>query len=227
MQCDEVIRELAVPTDDRDSIALAEHLANCPLCAEWAKRDAEFDRLWDATRPVEPSSQAWDAAWSHIASSLDSSTPVDFKAFTSSTAPLNGSVAAVETPYGLPSNSAGSRAWNWAAIGLIGLAQAAAILIAVGWTWRISSRSSLPQTTVATHSATSTQDSSPAAKKSDLLAASSVEIEAGRWVVIRVEDPVVKVVDLTPDGISYSVDDWLLAFNAAEAIANPVVAMKE
>ncbi len=91
----------------------------------------------------------------------------------------------------------------------------------------ISSRSSLPQTTVATHSATSTQDSSPAAKKSDLLAASSVEIEAGRWVVIRVEDPVVKVVDLTPDGISYSVDDWLLAFNAAEAIANPVVAMKE
>ncbi len=84
--CDEVIRELAVPTDDRDSAALAEHLANCPSCADWAKRDAEFDRLWDATRPVEPSSQAWDAVWSHIASSLDSSTPVDFKAFTSSTA---------------------------------------------------------------------------------------------------------------------------------------------
>ena len=30
MHCDEVIRELAVPTDDRDSAALAEHLANCP-----------------------------------------------------------------------------------------------------------------------------------------------------------------------------------------------------
>ena len=57
MRCDEVIRELAVPTDDRDSAALAEHLANCPSCAVWAKRDAEFDRLWDATRPAEPSSR--------------------------------------------------------------------------------------------------------------------------------------------------------------------------
>jgi hypothetical protein len=46
-------------------------------------------------------------------------------------------------------------------------------------------------------------------------------------VVIRVEDSAVKVVDLTPDGISSSDDDWLLAFNAAEAIANPVIAMKE
>ena len=55
MHCDKVIRELAVPTDDRDSAVLAEHLANCPSCAGWAKKDAQFDRLWDATRPVEPS----------------------------------------------------------------------------------------------------------------------------------------------------------------------------
>ena len=27
-------------------------------------------------------------------------------------------------------------------------------------------------------------------------------------MVIRVEDSAAKVVDLTPDGISYSVDDW-------------------
>jgi hypothetical protein len=60
-----------------------------------------------------------------------------------------------------------------------------------------------------------------------VLTVPAVEIEAGQWVVIRVEDSTVKVVDLTPDGISYSVDDWLLAFNSAEAIANPVVAMKE
>ena len=45
--------------------------------------------------------------------------------------------------------------------------------------------------------------------------------------MIRVEDSAAKVVDLTPDGISYSVDDWYLVFNAVEAIANPVVAMKE
>ena len=33
MQCDKVIRELAVPTDDRDPASLAEHLAECPSCA--------------------------------------------------------------------------------------------------------------------------------------------------------------------------------------------------
>jgi hypothetical protein len=197
MQCDEVIRELAVPTDDGDSAALAEHLANCPSCTSWAKRDAEFDRLWDATRPVEPSSEAWDTVWCHITSSIDSKAPEEFNAYTASTVPLNGSVYAGHTPFGIPSTSSRSRSRNWAAIGLIGLAQAAAVLLAVTWTWHSSSR---PDT---------------------------VEIEAGRWVVIRVEDSAVKVVDLTPDGISYSVDDWLLAFNAAEAISNPVVAMKE
>lgn len=197
MHCDEVIRELAVPTDDGDSAALAEHLANCPSCAAWAKRDAEFDHLWDATRPVEPSSEAWDSVWCHIASSIDSKTTEEVKAYTASTVPLNGSVYAGDTPFRLSSTSPRSRSWKWAAIGLIGLAQAAVVLLAVGWAWHISSR---PDT---------------------------VEIEPGRWVVIRVEDSAVKVVDLTPDGISYSVDDWLLAFNAAEAIANPVVAMKE
>ncbi len=32
MRCDEVIGELAVPSDDCDSAALAEHLAQCPAC---------------------------------------------------------------------------------------------------------------------------------------------------------------------------------------------------
>ena len=32
MHCHAVIRELAVPTDDRDSTALAEHLATCAVC---------------------------------------------------------------------------------------------------------------------------------------------------------------------------------------------------
>ena len=63
MHCDELIRELAVPTDDRDSAAVAEHLANCPSCAGWARRDAQFDRLWNATRPLEPSPQVWDTVW--------------------------------------------------------------------------------------------------------------------------------------------------------------------
>ena len=71
MHCDEVIRELVVPTDDRDSATVAEHLANCPSCAGWAERDAQFDRLWNATRPIEPSPQVWGTVWARIASSLD------------------------------------------------------------------------------------------------------------------------------------------------------------
>jgi hypothetical protein len=191
MHCDEVIRELVVPTDDRDSATVAEHLANCPSCAGWAERDAQFDRLWNATRPIEPSPQVWVTVWAHIASSFDSSTPAEFEAVASPMATLNGPVLHVERPLGLIPASSRARPWNWAAIGLIGLAQAAAVLLAVGWIWR----------------------------------GSNVEIEAGQTVVIQFDAGTAKVINHMPDGISNSVDDWLLVFNAAEAFANPVVAM--
>ena len=148
MHCDEVIRELAVPTDDRDSAALAEHLANCPSCAVWAKRDAQFDRLWDATRPMEPSPQVWDTVWSHIASSLDSATPAEFKAFDRFCRAPEWIGVTAETCRSDWPRLPRARSWNWAAIGLIGLAQAAAVLLAVGLAWRISTRSRAPQVAV-------------------------------------------------------------------------------
>jgi hypothetical protein len=139
MHCDELMRELAVPTDDRDSAALAEHLAICPSCGHWAQRDAQFDRLWNATRPSEPSSQAWDTVWGQIASALDSPAPLELKALATPIATSNGSVPRLETPPGLTAAPSRSRRWNWAAIGLIGLAQAAAVLLlVVGSTWRSS-----------------------------------------------------------------------------------------
>jgi hypothetical protein len=196
MHCDEVIRELVVPTDDRDSAGLAEHLANCHNCAGWAKRDAQFDRLWNATRPTEPSPHVWDTVWAHIASLLEFSTPAEFEAIASPTTALNGSTRRGERPLGLTAVPSRSRPWNWAAIGLIGLAQAAAVLFVVSLT--LGSRNS-----------------------------QAVEIDAGRWMVIHMEESAAKVVDLTPDGVSYSVDDLYLAFNAVAAIANPVIAMKE
>ena len=33
MNCDEVIRELAVPTSDHEPGVLASHIAHCPTCA--------------------------------------------------------------------------------------------------------------------------------------------------------------------------------------------------
>lgn len=197
MHCDEVIRELAVPTDERDSAALAKHLANCQHCSLWAKMDAEFEYLWNATRCGEPSGQVWDTVWSQIASSLDSTTSAEIEEYCLPNAPLNGPAPLVETPIRSFSRSPRSRSWKWTAIAVIGLAQAAGVLLAVGITWRMSTKVPV------------------------------VEIEAGQSVVIRVDDAATDILVLAPDGMSSSVDDWYLVFNQIEAIANPVVAMKE
>jgi hypothetical protein len=200
MHCDEVIRELAVPTDERDSAVLAEHLASCHQCSAWATRDAEFEYLWNATRSGEPSGQAWDTVWSHITSSLDCTTSAEVKEYRVPNAPLNVPSPLVETPIRSFSRSSRSRSWKRSAIAVIGIAQAAGVLIAVGITWRMSTKSGMPPV---------------------------VEIEAGQSVVIRVDDAAADIVVLAPDGMSSSVDDWYLVFNQIEAIANPVVAMKE
>jgi hypothetical protein len=226
MHCDDVIRELAVPTDDRDTAALAQHLASCSQCSEWAKKDAQFERLWNVTRPSEPSSQVWDEVWSHLRTSLDSPRPVNLKASTIELAPLNGSVSRLKMPLESPPTQPRSRSWKWAAIALVGLAQAAAILLAVNSAWRISARSAGPGLTTSIRSP-APSNSPPAVKQSEPLLVPVVEIEAGQSVVIRVDDSATQVLVLTHDGISSSVDDWYLVFNAIEAIANPVVAMKE
>src|SRR5689334_1067614 len=75
MRCDDVVRELAASTADRDRAAIAEHLAGCPACAAWARRAEGLDRLWEATRPAEPSSEVWDAVWTGIAQSLPCPAP--------------------------------------------------------------------------------------------------------------------------------------------------------
>jgi hypothetical protein len=134
MQCDKVIKELATPTDDCDSTALAEHIAGCPACAGWANRAAQLDRLWEATRPVEPTPEVWDAVWARIGTSLDLMTATEVgSSFTPQTAAsTNGSPAVVKLPQKGPRQSPRSHPRRLARIVLVGLAQAAAILLAVG-----------------------------------------------------------------------------------------------
>jgi hypothetical protein len=239
MRCDDVIRELAVPTDDRNTAVLSEHLANCSSCTDWAKRAAQLDRLWDATRPAEPSPEAWDAVWSHVVCSLDSSTAEEVKAFSLPMVSSNGSSTKVETPVVLTRSSSHARRWNWAAISLIGVAQAAAILLAVALTWHQSTRA--PEPAIAKVGITPAFAPEPVApgKMSGSLLVGAVEIEEGRVVVIRVDDSMAKVVDLTPQAASYRlekslrnlesplVDDWLLMLNEVESMPNSIVAMKE
>jgi hypothetical protein len=191
MRCDDVIRELAAPTDDRDTAAVADHLSTCPACAGWAKRNAQIDRLWEATRPFEPSLETWDGVWAHLVSSFSSSNGAAGQEDARPNSSRNGSAAFVTASVSRHRPTVHPRRWRWAAIGLVGLAQAAAIVFAVTWAWR------------------------------------PLEIDEGHVVVIHAEGLVPKVIDVTPAGISYGVDDWYLAFNAVESMASPVVAMQE
>jgi hypothetical protein len=227
MQCDEVIRELAVPTDDRDSAALAEHLTGCRSCANWAKRAAQLDLLWEATHPTELSHETWAAVWANLAATLDSSTPADVETLPLFAPSSNGSVAGVELPLVPNHTSSRFRRSTFAAMALLGLGQAAAVILAVSLTWRPSATSRSPQ--IANRSTPVPRlSASPTVAQPDLtLSSPKVEIEEGRLVVIRVQGPAAKVVDLTPEGISWSVDDLYVMFNAVESMSNSEVAMKE
>ena len=77
MRCVDVIEKLAAPTDDEpDSAVLSEHLASCPRCAAWARRDAQLERLWEATRPQEPAGSSWTTVWANVTQALDAAPEV-------------------------------------------------------------------------------------------------------------------------------------------------------
>jgi hypothetical protein len=216
MQCDEVVRELAVPTDDCDSAALAEHLVSCSACAGWAKRAAQLDRLWATTRPEEPLPEIWDSIWAQVTSSLDSSAPQESEEVVVAPVSANGSAAKLEGQFAPRKPLPRPNPWRLATIGLVGLAQAAAVFLAVALTWQTSTSSRLGQITDHRKITPSPVPMAP-----------GVEIEEGRLVVIRVDGPTARVVDLTPEGISWSVDEWLVMLNEVESMPNSVVAMKE
>jgi hypothetical protein len=257
MRCDEVIRELAVPTDERDSTALAEHLPQCPACTAWAKRAAGLDRLWNATQPPEPSSEVWDALWARLSPSLDVSTPNEVATFTPFVPSQNGLFSKGKAQPTQPAPLSHARPRRWVAIiGLIGLAQAAAVLLAVGLSWHGFTPSQPPQISHITSSTpfpSSFQDKgSPRLRLVSITVPSEgfpTVVDEGRLVVIhadvqprkilvpifsshamsviQAEGQLPRVVDVTPEGMSFGVDDWYLVFNAVESLANPVVAMKE
>jgi hypothetical protein len=71
MRCDDVIRELSVPTGAVDHTTLAEHVSGCARCAAWAEGGAKLERLWEATRPPELSDAAWGRIWENVSASID------------------------------------------------------------------------------------------------------------------------------------------------------------
>jgi hypothetical protein len=107
MRCADVIEELGVSTGP-DSPAIADHLAHCPRCAAWARRDARLTQLWEATRPDEPRAEAWESVWSGVTESLEA-------------VPAGATIT-------LPART--WERWTWTALGL---AQVAAMLLVAIW----------------------------------------------------------------------------------------------
>jgi hypothetical protein len=103
MNCPDIIRELSAPTDRLDPTDLDRHLAACPRCSAWAARSARLDRIWAATRPAEPSPAAFDTVWAQV-------------------------VADAETPESVRTLRFPSPIWG---VALVGLAAAAALLVAI------------------------------------------------------------------------------------------------
>jgi hypothetical protein len=115
MRCSEVIHKLRTSEGGFDldlDPAVSDHLASCSDCAGWAEDDARVLRAWQATRPLEPSAEVWNALWARVSDGLD--------------------VAHAQRPRVLtmPEQPAAARRFRPGLVAL-GLAQAAAILLAV------------------------------------------------------------------------------------------------
>lgn len=191
MRCDEVIRELAVPSEGRDDEALAQHLAQCDDCAGWAARVTGLEELWDATRPAEPSPEAWDRVWSSVSARLHhvENVPHPFKA---------------ETVRG----SSQARPWRgFAVVGAIGLAQAAAIFLAMALSW----------------SGPAGKAPEAALRTPEIVAESVVDVPEGQNVYIRSEGSEIKVIDVTAVEPANGEDPWFNFLNRAEGEAETTI----
>jgi hypothetical protein len=177
MLCDDVIRKLTESGGRRDEPALAEHLAGCTACAEWLDRAQRLEKLWDATRPAEPSPQAWNVLWSSLNEHLDRPIVVERNGDGLHLAEFRRAMP--ERPKSPEPAFSSSRSRRWrglAAAGMVGLAQAAALMLAIGLSWHVPVKApdALP--------------SLPEAK---------VEVGEGQVVLIRSVGSKVDVVDLT------------------------------
>ena len=240
MRCDEVIRELAAPTDDRDATALAEHLAGCSSCSAWVRQAARLDQLWNATRPSEPSAEAWDSVWANLAQSLPSATIKGQSMGVTLRPSRNGTASKVLThpAPALTHATNPPRIRRIGAVALVSLAQAAAILVAIGLASRGPSAGPINRDPEIVHN-TPGPPRSPSAIRVSSPVRVEADIEEGRLMVFRMEGSTSRVVDAfrmegstsrvvdaTPPEMAFGVDAMYVMFNVVESIANPVVASR-
>ncbi|MGP0062460.1 MAG: hypothetical protein ACLQGP_02500 [Isosphaeraceae bacterium] len=232
MRCDEVIRELAVPTGDRDQAALAEHLAGCPSCVAWNRRAAMLDQLWDATRPAEPSPEAWDSVWANLNQALPS-TSADHQVASSAPNTLRMAdstkvITHFDSAHTQTANH--SRTQRFVAIAaMVGLAQAAAILIAMGLAWQAEPGAPARKLPPIAQNPTPAPHA-PSMIRVDTPVVFEADIEEGHLMKFRMDGPKPERVDVTPPEMAYGIGDgtpgdvMYVMFNRMESIATPMVA---
>ena len=236
MRCEEVERELAAPTPGCDRVAMADHLADCPSCAAWAQSAERLDRLWEATRPAEPSAEAWDSVWSGISAALDrpSATPGAGAGAGAGVSPrpqpvLVPAIGEMDGVRAHPRHRprAATRRWGLGAVALIGLAQAAAILVAFGLAWQPSPRpedpapgsgSGAPRVAATPGAPTPIRVDSPVQLDAD--------IDEGYLMVIHAGTAGARVENATPPEMNTGSDGGLVFLNVMESLSTPHVAAR-
>lgn len=231
MRCEEVERELAAPTPGCDRAAMANHLAVCPSCSAWAQDAERLDQVWEATRSAEPSPEAWDAVWSGVSAALDRLSVAAGPQPQSRPVPLLA--PALAEPSGIPAHprhrprTAGRR-WGVGAIALIGLAQAAAILIAIGLAWQPVPQ---PEGPIAdTHAGTAPKVAARPGMPTPIRVAQPVrvdaEIDEGYLWVIHTGPAGARVENATPPEMNTGSDGGLVFLNVMESLSTPRVAAR-
>lgn len=164
--------------------------------------NARLDALWEATRPAEPSAQAWDRVWESVAGELDR--------ISSTTTSGRSDVIRREGVFFHQASQVSSRRplAVAAAAATVMLAQAAAILLAVGLSWRGA-------------------DPEAGAPTGWQVATADVRVEEGQFVLIRSNADAVQTIDLSARLGAGDVDAWYEMYNRLEWTSQPVVAMSE
>ncbi|HZW30982.1 MAG TPA: hypothetical protein VFF52_09765 [Isosphaeraceae bacterium] len=210
MRCEDVIRELAAPTGEPDPAAMAQHLAGCPECSGWARRAAQLEALWEATRPPEPAPEVWDSVWASLSRQLEDPAAVESLAPATAWSSRNGRSSQVLAHPAPGHPAAPRRTWRLAAITVLGLAQAAAILIALGLVelTPIHDRNEiLPKPPLAQNEIPPGLPT-PSVVRVAVPVRVEADLEEGPAVMIRMDGPAPQVVVETRPGMAAGIGRW-------------------
>ena len=221
MRCDEVIRELAVPTDDRDADRAGRTPGRLPVLRRVGPSRRPARSTLGRDPAPEPSPDAWDSVWANIDQALQSPADSRKRAATSPKVFAHPGPARMQ-----PADRPRTRRVMAIAM-MVGLAQAAAILIAVGLAWRIQPVVPAGQGPPVAQNNTPAPAHVPSMIRVSQPVVFEMDIEEGHLMKFCVDGASPRVEDLTPQelfGVRDGFPGDMMMFNAAESFARTVVA---